>query len=75
MTQDASAMEVDRAERLAVLSVQENEQLQKEEAERRRNAKDGIQGGFLSSQQKRAMDTDLGEKLRQGRRGLIQQRE
>lgn len=74
MTADASVMEIDRAERLAELTVKEKAQLEAEEAERQRNARDGMQGSFLSSQQKRAMDVSLGDKLRQGHRGYVQQR-
>jgi hypothetical protein len=74
MTADASVMEINRAERLAELTAKEKAQLEAEEAERQRNARDGIQGSFLSSQQKRAMDVSLGDKLKQGHRGYVQQR-
>jgi hypothetical protein len=67
-------METDRAERLAELTAKEKAQLEAEEAERQRNARDGMQGSFLSGQQKRAMDVSLGDKMRQGHRGYVQQR-
>jgi len=74
MTTDARVMETDRAERLAELTAKEKAQLEAEEAERQRNARDGMQGSFLSGQQKRAMDVSLGDKMRQGHRGYVQQR-
>jgi len=67
-------METDRAERLAELTAKEKAQLEAEEAERQRNARDGMQGSFLGGQQKRAMDVSLGDKMRQGHRGYVQQR-
>lgn len=74
MSSDANAMETDRAERLTELSAKEKAQLEIEEAERKRNARDGMQGAFLGGQQKRAMDISLGDKMRQGHRGFVQQR-
>jgi hypothetical protein len=75
MTSDASIMEVDRAERLATLEAQDKAQLETEEAERRRNARDGVQGSFISMHQKHAMDMTLGDKMKQGHRGYAKQRD
>lgn len=75
MTSDANTMEVDRAERLATLEAQDKAQLEIEEAERRRNARDGIQGSFISVHQKHAMEMNLGDKMKQGHRGYVKQRD
>lgn len=75
MSRDAGAVENDRADRLRTLEAEERAILEAEEAERKRNARDGIQGGsFLSSQQRKAMDVSLGDKMRQGHRGHTSQR-
>lgn len=72
MSTDADAMEVERGHHLAELNARDAAQLAKEEEERKRNARDGIQGGsFLSGQQKRAMDVSLGDKMRQGHRSHV----
>lgn len=65
-------MEKDRAERLAALAKEDEVRLAKEEAERKRNARDGILGSFVAGQQKQAMDLSLGDKMRQGgHRGFV----
>lgn len=74
MSTDASAMEKDRIERLAALAAEDEARLAMEEAERKRNARDGVLGSFVAGQQKQAMDLSLGDKMRQGHRGYAQQR-
>ncbi|KAG8835977.1 RNA-splicing factor [Serendipita sp. 399] len=74
MSKDADQMETERAEHLAVLEAKDSALLQAEEEARKRNARDGVMGSFLSNQQKQAMDVSLGDRMRQGHRGLISQR-
>ena len=74
MSSNADVMEKDRVERLAALAAEDEAKLAMEEAERKRNARDGILGSFVAGQQKQAMDLTLGEKMRQGHRGYAQQR-
>jgi hypothetical protein len=71
MSSNADSMEKDRAERLAVLAAEDEARLASEEAERKRNARDGILGSFVAGQQKQAMDLSLGDKMRQGHRGFV----
>lgn len=74
MSSDANTMEKDRVERLAILAAEDEAKLAMEEAERKRNARDGVLGSFVATQQKQAMDLSLGDKMRQGHRGFVQQR-
>ena len=76
MSADAEEMLADRKVRLAQREEEERKIREKEEEERRLNAKDGVQGGsFLGAQHKKLMAGNLGDRMREGRRGLVVQRE
>ena len=76
MSADAEEMLADRKVRLAQREEEERKIREKEEEERRLNAKDGVKGGsFLGDQHKKLMAGNLGDRMREGRRGLVVQRE
>ena len=72
MTSNAATLDVERQGRLNRLLAEETATLEKEEAERAKNARGGdTKGRFLASQQKRVLDTELGDRLSRGRMGLV----
>lgn len=76
MSANAEEMLAERNVRLAQREEEERNIQEKEEEERRRNAKDGVKGGsFLDSQHKRLMAGNLGDRMKEGRRGLVVQRD
>jgi len=76
MSANAEEMLAERNVRLAQREEEERNIREKEEEERRQNARDGVKGGsFLDSQHKRLMAGNLGDRMREGRRGLVVQRD
>ena len=76
MSANAEEMLAERNVRLAQREEEERNIQEKEEEERRRNAKDGVKGGsFLDGQHKRLMAGNLGDRMKEGRRGLVVQRD
>ena len=76
MSANAEEMLAERNVRLAQREEEERKIREKEEEERRQNAKDGVKGGsFLDSQHKKVMASNLGDRMREGRRGLVVQRD
>ena len=76
MSANAEEMLADRKVRLAQREEEERKIREKEEEERRLNAKDGVKGGsFLDDQHKKLMAGNLGDRMREGRRGLVVQRD
>jgi hypothetical protein len=75
MSVNADEMLAERNVRLAQHEEEERKIREKEE-KRRQNAKDGVKGGsFLDSQHKKLMAGNLGDRMREGRRGLVVQRD
>ena len=76
MSANAEEMLAERHVRVAQREEEERQIHEKEEEERRQNAKDGVKGGsFLGSQHKKLMAGNLGDRMREGRRGLVVQRD
>jgi hypothetical protein len=76
MSVNAEEMHAERNVRLAQREEEERKVQEKEDEERRQNAKDGVKGGsFLGSQHKKLMAGNLGDRMREGRRGLVVQRD
>ena len=76
MSANAEEMLAERNVRLAQREEAERKIREKEEEERSQNAKDGFKAGsFLDSQHKKLMAGNLGDRMREGRRGLAVQRD
>jgi len=76
MAANAEETLAERNIRLAQREEEERRIREKEEEERRQNAKDGVKGGsFLDGQHKKLMSGNLGDRMREGRRGLVVQRD
>lgn len=76
MSVNAEEMLMERSVRLALREEEERKIHEKEEEQRKQNAKDGVKGGsFLDSQHKKLMAGNLGDRMREGRQGLVVQRD
>lgn len=76
MSANAEEMLAERNVRLAQREEEERKIHEKEEEERRRNAKDGVKGGsFLDGQHKTLMAGKLSDRMREGRQGLVVERD
>jgi len=71
MQVDAEELDIDRRQRLVDLAEKERAALKAEEEARKRSNRYGGRGDFMASLNKKALDMDLGERVRRGRGTLI----
>lgn len=75
MQKDAQQMHSDRARRIEELTEKEKAAAAVEEEARMRNKRIGGRAEFLTGASKKAVDLDLGERVRRGRQGMTQGRD
>lgn len=71
MQDNASALDADRAKRLAALAELEKAQAAADDAVRQRNSRLGGRADFLASVNRKAAELDLGDRVNRGRQGLV----